>query len=48
MKKGGLEADLREGETDRERMVKTDSFVFLSLIRLILKIFQFVMKITMN
>ena len=56
-KNEGLEADGRQGGDGyreisengfREIAKKTDSFVFLSLIRLMLKIFQFVIKITMN
>ena len=43
----------REGERELghdgfREIAKTASPVFLSLIRLMLKIFQFVMKITMN
>ena len=36
------------GEDGFREIAKTTSFVFLSLIRVMLKIFQFVMKITMN
>ena len=36
------------GEDGVQEIVKTTSFIFLPLIRVMLEIFQFVMKITMN